>query len=181
MTDTTAALERHGVDAYPPGGVLLHPDDFMRSMRRTRPDRPHYITLLVPPWLFDPTLQPAEPADDAEKTEPPPSGATTNQAPAQPEDFCTPIWVVPTNIRQVWPDPETDEATAFRLGWGYKYPEYEADGWLHGSVPGHTGSDKVWVRLSLRTEDTEDIMEIIVYLLEPGEEHGTIRTPGMGG
>ena len=88
---------------------------------------------------------------------------------APPEEDVT-IHLVVTSVRQIMIEPPDDDP--------YRYPEFEVEGWLlapHGVPLDQT----VWVRCALRSNDTEEITECTVYLLEPGEELGTARTPGV--
>jgi hypothetical protein len=75
------------------------------------------------------------------------------------------IRLVVTNIRQIWIERELKPERLY-----YRYPDFEVEGWL--DLPSGQSSDEIWVRCELRMDDLEG-GEILVYRLEPGEEHGT--------
>ncbi len=54
----------------------------------------------------------------------------------------------------------------------YEYPEYEFEGWLIGDPP-----YKTWVRGSLNTNDTDEIVECTLFRLRPNEEYGRYPSP----
>lgn len=91
------------------------------------------------------------------------------------------IRLVVTNVRLIWTNDEIAEGDLpghARHGENdYRYPEYEAEGWLY-APPGDAGAD-VWVRCALRSNDTDEIQECTVYLLEPFEGLGTDQTVYM--
>jgi hypothetical protein len=138
-------------------------EDFIASLAYSRRDRPRVVDLSVAPWFLDPSLRPAELDDDADP----------------PEDIT--IHLAVTSVRQIWPTVEDNDPDAekHRAGEWYKWPEFEIEGWVV-DPPGRTGPDKIYVRLALKTTDDRRLEEAVIYLLDPGEEHGTDRTPGMG-
>jgi hypothetical protein len=75
-------------------------------------------------------------------------------------DASVTILVVPTCLRVVYSTH-------------YEHPEFEFEGWVLG--PG----ERPWVRGALRTNDSADVEECTIYVLEPGQELGTRRTPGI--
>jgi hypothetical protein len=70
------------------------------------------------------------------------------------------IFVVPTALRIIFIED-------------IEIPDFEFEGW----VLGHAG--KPWVRGVLRTGKDGEIIECGIYVLEPGQEIGTERTPGI--
>jgi hypothetical protein len=74
-------------------------------------------------------------------------------------DLVVTILVVPTALRTTFVE-------------GHDWPDFEFEGWVLGQ-PG-----KPWVRGALKYNERHDIRECTIYVLEPGQEMGTERTPG---
>jgi hypothetical protein len=142
-------------------------------MQLSRLDHPQSVELLVAPWLLD--VQPLPMASSDTEA----GSAAGSSTP--PEDIV--IRLVVTNIRAIWVDaglipgdcrPEATQQRARH----YRYPEYEAEGWL--LAPPGNPANTIWVRCALRTNDTERVQECIVFRLQSDEKLGTEPTPGMG-
>lgn len=167
-----------GVDAFPPGSTRdsFMIEEFHRSQRETRRNQPCPVELLVGSWFFDETWRADQRAGVEEVLDtglPDPSDPTE---PIEPEDELreeVSIFLVVTGIRVAWHElPEADWYADY-----YQHPEYEVEGWLL-NPPGNPEA-RVWVLCRLKTTDDERLDECTVYLLEPGEERGTVPTPGV--
>jgi hypothetical protein len=170
VTDQPTVPLRPGADAERPGGGGLVIQDFINSMLTTRRHQPHPVELLVGAWLFDEAWQLFQHADIEITADDVMPEFTTHPEARVPIS----IFLVVTDVRVAWPEVDQEH-------WHepyYQAPEFEVEGWLVNH-PVDTEA-KVWVRVRLRTTDTEQLEECAVYLLEPGEEHGTEPTPGMG-
>lgn len=170
MTEPSDSRKRPAVDAFPPGyDRSLMIEEFHRSQRETRRNQPYPVELLVGSWFFDETWralqrEAVEEPSDAELPEPP--------EPAEPQEDIS-IFLVVTGVRVAWHElPEEDWYADY-----YQHPEYEVEGWLL-NPPGNPET-KVWVLCRLKTTDDERLDECTVYLLDPGEERGTMPTPGV--
>jgi hypothetical protein len=171
MTDQSTIPDRRSADVGPRYGAnefLI--EDFVAAMLYTTRDNRRTVELLVLPYLFDGEWWAARERALAEATD-----AENADEPAitEPLDEVS-IYLYVTYVRQVWPEVEPDE----ELWPHYPFPEFELEGYLL-DPPGQTG--KFWVRLALHTSDDRRLTEATIYLLEPGEELGTARTPSMDG
>jgi hypothetical protein len=164
---TTAATPptstRRSSDATTPDPVgEFSLDAFYQSMKLTRRMRvPRYVDLLVHPWLLDDSITIT---DEGEAIE-------ASGQPLGSEDKDLVIHLVVTSIRQIFIDPDPGESPI-----PFRYPEFEVEGWLY-AAPGRL-HETIWVRCALRCDDM-DVDEMTIYRLDPGEELGTAKTPGI--
>jgi hypothetical protein len=135
-------------------------DDFTAAMANDRHNTPRGVELVVPSHLIHEGYWAAVANGDVE--------SPSESWPADSRDIAIQIRV--TCVRKIWPgvNGEPGEWT--------DYPEFEVDGHLV-DPPSHL--DEGWVRLTLGTTGDRRLTEGTIFLLEPGEELGYNRTPGM--
>lgn len=173
MKDSVTTPDRRSAVVGPGNGTsefLI--EDFTAAMLYSQRGDRRTVKLLVTPYLFDDDWWAARERAGAEATDDDTEIITSwAEAPELPDDIT--IYLHVTHVRQIWPVIEPGDEQ-----WPWcQFPQFEVEGYLL-DPPGNTG--KFWVRLSLRTSDDRRLTEGLIFLLEPGEELGTDRTPGMG-